>query len=130
VSDKKKNTAETRKKTWPGKHGGTLSQISGPGPGRPKGVRNWATILREIGDQMAPDEVQAVLRAGGKKATYREAAAIMAYKRALLFDAVGNSAFEKIADREDGRPQADLTSGGKPITGGVVVLGPKELEDI
>ncbi len=29
-----------------------------------------------------------------------------------------------------GRPQADLTSGGKPITGGVVVLGPKELEDI
>lgn len=125
----KKNTAETRKKTWPGKHGGTLSQISGPGPGRPKGVRNWATILREIGDQMAPDEVQSILNAGGKKATYREAAAIIAYRRAMLMDAIGNSAFDRIANREDGLPQADITSGGQPISG-VVVIGPKELEDV
>lgn len=29
-----------------------------------------------------------------------------------------------------GRPQADLTSGGKPIAAGVVVIGPKELEDV
>lgn len=125
----KKNTAETRKKTWPGKHGGTLSQISGPGPGRPKGVRNWSTILREIGDQMAPDEVQSILNAGGKKATYREAAAIIAYRRAMLMDAIGNSAFDRIANREDGLPQADITSGGQPISG-VVVIGPKELEDV
>lgn len=28
-----------------------------------------------------------------------------------------------------GRPQADITSGGQPISG-VVVIGPKELEDV
>jgi hypothetical protein len=99
------------------------------GTGRPKGVRNWATILREIGDKTVPAEIQAILKAGGKNATYREAAAIIAYNRALLMDAVGNSAFEKIANREDGMPQSDLTSGGKPISG-VVVIGPKELEDV
>lgn len=78
---------------------------------------------------MAPDEVQSILNAGGKKATYREAAAIIAYRRAMLMDAIGNSAFDRIANREDGLPQADITSGGQPISG-VVVIGPKELEDV
>ena len=105
----KKKTTEKARKSWPGRNGGTLVQAPAGAGGRPKGSRSWKTILREIGDQMAPDEVQAILKAGGKKATYREAAAIIAYRRAMLMDAVGNAAFDKIADREDGKPVQPIT---------------------
>lgn len=46
----------------------------------------------------------------------REASAIMAYRRSLRNDSVGNQAFEKIADREDGKSAQPITGeDGGPI---------------
>ena len=89
----------------PGRHGGLLKTGGvNPGSGRPPVKHIRERILELIADGVIDqDKLIHELRS-------EDRALFLAYAY--------------------GRPQADLTSGGKPIAAGVLVIGPKELENV
>lgn len=91
------------------------------GPGRPKGSRDLKTVVREALDMAVRDEIGNRLGSvtGRKIETYAEAVVAAQVVAALKGD---TRAFNALADRADGKPGIDVTSGGQPLQTGFLVL--------
>lgn len=101
---------KTEQKPKRGGRGNLPSEFIGrPGPGRPRGKRNFETDFK-----LACEEVAKALRLGEKPDEVQVRLIVTGIKRGLL----GNYSFwQDIMNRVYGRPKEslDLTSGGKPI---------------
>jgi hypothetical protein len=108
---------------------------SGNPAGKPPGIRNYSTVIRDVLDQVmiAGEEhdddstlIKKLEESLGRKVTRRE---LMVYKQTLLAMQGNTYAFNSLADREEGRPTQKIEAEVEANVSSDVRVQKMDLED-